>query len=398
MAADADDRPALTAPRPAAVAPAEPRPAGRTTPTQPILGLAGLTFVLPLFFLLAFLLGSAEASLVVLGPLATFALPVIAMIAFWWQDWPGSHLRAGWVGLTDTLIAGVAGVGLTILGQLVVSRVDLRGIFVADAGPGHVATFPVTLALGAGTFTAILQLTLVCERCPLARLPRVPAGLAALALSWVVAVLAYLLVVNLDHVPAAVRAADGLRNPGGPLAAPVYGALLVTLGVWQVLLFVALRGLPFSLIGRRWLRILAGNAGVAGATAATFPLVWRVAGWPPARISAVGGTVIAAALLVAMLFEGWPATRLRPYPGRTALVGLVALVAAALYGVLWAYAGQIDWVRATAEDWISTAALNFIALGVVMHVAVWQRWPVRSGATPGHAPGSATDAGARSRS
>jgi hypothetical protein len=46
------------------------------------------------FFALALGLGSTEASLLVLGPLSTFALPAVAMIAFWWNDWPGSHLTA----------------------------------------------------------------------------------------------------------------------------------------------------------------------------------------------------------------------------------------------------------------------------------------------------------------
>ncbi|MGK5740262.1 hypothetical protein [Micromonospora sp. URMC 103] len=380
------DRPPLTSPappppphgEPARPAPPPTRPAGPSAPppTQPTVGLAGLTFVVPLFFVLAFGAGDAESSLLVLGPLTTFALPVIAMIAFWWQDWPGSALRAGWSGFTDTVLAAAGGVALTVAAQAVVGRVDLRGVFFAHAGPAHSATFPVTLSLGAGAFVAILQLTLVSEGWPLRRFGRIGSGVAALALCWAVAVAAYLLLVNLDEVPAAVRGAGHLRNPGGPLPAAAYGALLIVLGVWQVILFVALRGWPFSRISRRGPRLLAGNAAVLAGTAVTFLLLREATGWRPNQISAAGGTVIAATLLVAMLFEGWPGTRLGPGPGRLCVVLLAGLVAAALYAVLAWYAGRITFARATAEDWIALAALNFLATGVVLHVAVWRRWPV----------------------
>ena len=42
-----------------------------------------------MFFALAVGTGSAATSLLIFGPLATFALPAVAMIAFWWNDWPG---------------------------------------------------------------------------------------------------------------------------------------------------------------------------------------------------------------------------------------------------------------------------------------------------------------------
>ncbi|GIH18594.1 hypothetical protein [Rugosimonospora africana] len=373
QAAPLSKRPALTARDRHASAPTETHPAGRG---QPRLGLAGLTFVIPFFFLLAAALGGAEASLLVLGPLTTFALPVIGMIAFWWQDWPGTGLRSGWSGLVDTLIALAAGTALTVLGQIVVSRFDLRGLFTANAGLGHPPTFPTTIGLGASTFTAILQLTLVCERWPLRRLGRIWSGAAALVVSWAAAVVAYLTLVNLDQVPASMRAAEGLRNPHGPVPAPVYGALLITLGVWQVVIFVVLRGLPFTLIPHQGLRLLAGNLGIAAVTAGSFALLRGVAGWEPGRIDAFGGAVIASGLLVAMLFEGWPATRLPPAPGRTLLFVLVAAVATVVYLALRAYAAQVDFRRATVDDWVALASLNFLALGIVLHVAVWRRWPV----------------------
>ncbi|MFC0508194.1 hypothetical protein [Micromonospora costi] len=348
------------------------QPAG----SQPLLGLAGLTFVVPFFFLLASALGGAEPSLLVLGPLTTFALPMIATVAFWWQDWPGSRLRPGWSGLTDTVVIGVGAVVLTILGQAVTSRVDLRGMFDPDPGPGHPPTFPVTLALGAAAFTIILQLTLVCEGWPVRRLGWFRGGVVALAFSVAVAVVAYLLLVNLDDVPAALRAAQRLRNPGGPVPIATYSAVLLLLGVWQVLLFVSLRGWPLTLIRRPGVRLAARNAVVLAGTVASFPLLWWATGGDVDRVNAVCGVLIAAALLVSMLFDNWPATRLHGRAGRLGVLPLVAAVAVVLYLALSAYAEGIDWARTTADGWVALAALNYLSLGVVVHVAVWRRWPV----------------------
>lgn len=65
-----------------------------TTPTA--VSVAGLLVVVPAFVLLAFGFGGPEQTVDALGAVTTYALPAIAMIAFWWQDWPGSRLRPGW--------------------------------------------------------------------------------------------------------------------------------------------------------------------------------------------------------------------------------------------------------------------------------------------------------------
>jgi hypothetical protein len=80
---------------------------------QPWLGVGGLLLGAVVFFALALGLGSTEASLLVLGPLATFALPAVAMIAFWWNDWPGSQLTTPWAGLIDTVLVVGSAVVLT---------------------------------------------------------------------------------------------------------------------------------------------------------------------------------------------------------------------------------------------------------------------------------------------
>jgi len=55
---------------------------------QPWLGLGGLLLGAVVFFTLALGTGGTATSLLIFGPLATFALPAVAMVAFWWNDWP----------------------------------------------------------------------------------------------------------------------------------------------------------------------------------------------------------------------------------------------------------------------------------------------------------------------
>ncbi|MFG1709722.1 hypothetical protein ACFLIM_41735 [Nonomuraea sp. M3C6] len=369
-------RPVLSAP---GVAAAEPAP-GRA---HPLLS-AGLTFVVPLFFLLAFGAGGAETSLRVLAPLTTFALPAIAMIAFWWEDWPGSSLRAGWAGLTDTLLIAVAAVVLTIAGQAVVASADVRALFDPDPGAGHVATFPHTMPLAAGAFTAMLQLTMVSEGWPLRGLGRVRSGVAALVVSWTAGVLAYLALVGVHDEPTAMP--GGLRDLGGPVSPGAYGAWLTAVGVWQLVFFLALRGWPFSTIRRRGPRLLAGNAVVIACGWTTYLILRHTLGWTPNRVLAVCGCVVAAVLVVAMLFEAWPWIRLlSPLPGRTCVLISALAVAGLLYGGLSAYARQVEWVHAAPDDWVGYAALNALGMSVILHVAVWKRWPLATG-TRGRRP------------
>jgi FtsH-binding integral membrane protein len=139
--------------------------------------------------------------------------------------------------------------------------------------------------------------------------------------------------------------------------------------------FIALRGWPVSTITRRPYRLLAGNVLVIGLGALTYTVLRDLAHWQPDAISAACGCVISAALIVAMLFEGWPAARLPAAPGRVLTLVLTALVAFALNRALAAYADGVHWTRATPDDWISTAALSFIGAGIVLHVGIGLRWP-----------------------
>jgi len=341
---------------------------------QPWLGVGGLLLGAAVFFALALGTGSTRTSLLILGPISTFALPAVAMVAFWWNDWPGSRLTTPWTGLIDTLLVAAAAVVLTIAGQAIVERSDLRGVFQASPGPAVPATFPATLALAGAAFTAMLQLSLVCERWPLGGGGRLRSGIAALPISWAIGTGAYFLFVNLDAMPAAERAA-GLRNPGGPIAGPEFGSALTAVGLWQAVFFIALRGWPVNTITRRPARLLAGNALVIGLGALAYLVLRNLAHWQPDAISAACGCIISATLIVAMLFDGWPAARLPPAPARALTLALTALVALALDRALAAYADSIRWTRATPNEWITTAALSFIGAGIILHVGIGLRWP-----------------------
>jgi hypothetical protein len=106
----------------------------RRVASQPWLGLGGLLLTGAVFFALALGTGSVSTGLVIIGPLATFALLGVAMIAFWWNDWPGSRLSRPWTGLTDTVLAAAVAVVLTIAAQAVVERPDIGAVFQASRG------------------------------------------------------------------------------------------------------------------------------------------------------------------------------------------------------------------------------------------------------------------------
>jgi hypothetical protein len=327
------------------------------TARQPGLGVAGLFLVAPVALILGWGAGGPQESLLVLGPLSTFALPVIAMIAFWWEDWPGSRLRPGWSGFTDTLLVVAGAVVLAALGQVLVDHFDLRGLFDPTPGSGHAATFPATMPLAGVAFVAMLQLTLVSEGWPLKGHERTAAGFAAIAVSWAIAAAAYLLLVD-----------------GGLLAGAALGAWLVAVGAWQVCLFVVLRGWPLSRIARQGPRVAAANAVVIGGGWLTY-VALRGAGVENEAISAAAGAVVAGGLLVGMLFDGWPGSSFDPASGRVVALGAVALASAALFALLSAYADGIDWTRGSAEEWVSYAGLNAIGAGVILHVGIGRRYP-----------------------
>ncbi|HEY7177173.1 MAG TPA: hypothetical protein VH442_19840 [Micromonosporaceae bacterium] len=334
---------------------------------QPWLGVEGLLFVVPIAGLLAFA-GGPENAVRVFGPLVAFALTPVAAIAFWWNDWPGTRLRPAWSGWFDTFVIVALAIAFAVVGQTVVGHADLRGLVDPTPGPGHTPTFPALLPLGAASFTTMLQLTLVTERWPMRRLPLIPGGFVAMVLSLFVAVGLYVLLVDVHPPPGVdVRARDGL------MSGAEFGALLTLIGVWQVWLYLAWRGWPFSSIGVAWSRRLVANVVILGGGVLSYlglrPLV------EPNTLVVIGGAVIAAGLTVSVLFEGSLRPHISAGADRVASVLVTATLTAVIYGAVWAYARGRSWPGAvTSEDW-QAQAVSALSLSVILHVAVGRRWP-----------------------
>ncbi|WBB58304.1 hypothetical protein O7599_21975 [Streptomyces sp. WMMC500] len=342
--------------RPDALSPAALADARRH---QPVRGLIGLAFVVPVAVLLSAAAGGALHSVVVLGPITTFALPIMAMIAFWWEDWPGTLFPRPWSGLSDTALVVAGGAVLAVLGQLVVNGSDLVGVF--DPGPDHPGLDPAANSLAGSIFTLVLQLTLVCERRPLGRLAPAPAGLAAVGLCWVLGLIAWYAAVDSDAIEG-----------------ESYGAWFTSIGAWQMFFWVALRGWPFARIDRTWLRLLLGNVVVVACGWAAYLLARHALDWPDPRITATAGTAIGCILLVSMLFEAWPAIRLTPAPGRTLAVLTAVALTALLVWLLPKLAHALDVPEAREWSWTTHVMLNATSTAVILHVVVWKRWPVHT--------------------
>jgi hypothetical protein len=283
---------------------------------QPGLGLRGLALVLPIAALLAVGWGGAVRSAAVLGPLVTYSLPLIAMVAFWWEDWPGTRLPSRWSGWVDTALIAVGAVALREAGQAVT---------------GDSIAFP------AAAFVAMLQLTLVGEGWPLRRLPRLTAGALALAASWAVALVVYFTLA-------------GVR--------PDLAALLIVISAWQALFYVAGRGRPFSSIAARPLRLACGHTAVIAGGVATYAVVHGLLAVGRGPLAAWAGCFVAAALVAGMLLEGWLNARMT--------VIAAAALAVALAATLRAIA---------PDDWVIHATLNALGVSTILHVAIGGRWP-----------------------
>ena len=364
------DRPPISAP-PSRAARDARESERRTAARQPALGLAGLLLVVPVAFVLGVGAGGLQSSLRVLGPLSTFGLPIVAMIAFWWEDWPGTQLEAPLSGLVDTVLVVLGAVLLTLLGQLVVGHFNLRGVFDPTPGPGSSPTFPATMPLAGAFFVMILQVTLVNEGWPLRRLGRTASGPVALLVAWAIALTLYLLLVRTPPKPG-----SGLYSrSGGPLSGAEFGAVLTAIGLWQVWFYVALRGWPFAQISPRAARLPLANITVMAAGAATYTILHAALGLTPQTVSAVAGTVLTAVLLKGMLFDGLPRSANHPARDRLITLAVVAVLSATLYAALTALAHQARWTTATPKEWVTYAGLNAIGLGVILHVGIGRRWP-----------------------
>jgi len=150
--------------------------------------------------------------------------------------------------------------------------------------------------------------------------------------------------------------------------------VIALIGLWQVWFFVAWRGWPFSTLEQRWQRLLLGNPVILAGGIATYA-AGRGLGARPGTLSAVAGSLIAAALVLAMLFEGWLPGRLTSSGERIALSAGIVVLGAALDLPLHAYATHLHWTRAKPSEWVAHATLNAIGVAIILHVAIGRRWP-----------------------
>lgn len=333
--------------------------------------------VIPIAVLFAVGLGGAEGSVVILSPLITFALPALAMVAFWWEDWPGSTLRPGWSGFIDALLVAAAGILLAMIGQIAIGGLDIQGIFDSSPGPGHAPLFPAALPLGLTAFTAMLQLTLVWEGWPLKRLPRLLAGLMALSISWGIALLAHYVAYDLPTEPG-----SGLTGQEGSLSGEDISVFLAVCGAWQVWIFLVWRGWPIHGLPSRRLRIVLGNVLVAAGAAFSYFMLTEWAGVEkPVTLAGAAG-FSSAGLVIGMLFEGVFRSHFSRPQERAVTFAATVVLGLLLTVVLLVYARTLSWSEATAEAWVGHVCVNALGLSVILHVAVFHRWPLDDNASP----------------
>ncbi len=352
---------------------------------QPWTGLAGVVIVAAAFVLLGVVPG-AQRSLEILGPISTFALPVLVVAALWWDGWPFSGASRPIAGALNTLLIAGASVALAVVGQAIVGRVDLNGLLspAAAVERGAFVGFPFLVPLAVCVFLVTLQLTFVCKRWPLHKLPNTRAGFAALTLSWGLGLIAYLLIANWDFIPAPVQRAIGLSNPGGPMNAVNLLGFLTSLAFWQIFLFVLLPTPPTDRIAARVPRLIAANATVLVLGWLSYQILRNGFGWTIPRIAAVWGVGVAACLVIGMLFEGWP-SRLAPvqFVAVIRVATLVVLMVAGYLGLAALGSAVADWDDSTQVDlWVAVGSLNYIASAIVIHYAVFRRWPLTPPAQP----------------
>ncbi len=350
---------------------------------QPTIGLVGGAVALGLFLILGVII-SPPSSLQILGAVTTFSLPVLIASALWWQGWPVRGLSRPIAGLVNTaLIIGLA-VVLTALAQVIVGRADLSHLLsVTPAGHGPerppFTSYPWTLPLAALIFLTMILLTFVSERWPLRALGTAGAGAAALAVAWIVGLVAYLLLANWNSiVPPPVQGALGLGNPGGPANAFDLLGWTLCVAVWAVVVFIPLRGTPLAAIRSTAARVLVGNVAVIALGWLTFLALEHALSLTVPEIAAACGVTIAASIIVALVFEAWPARMVTSDGGRIiALLGTIAVLAAVLFIVLKAIGdARGTWTAANPVYlWMTVCALNFLAAGSILWYGVWGRWP-----------------------
>ena len=303
-----------------------------------------------------------ERALETLGALTTFWQPLQVLSGAYGagERWTRRSRRPA-VAVLATTIAFLAGAAVLVLAaQAITGRVGLPALFSAAPRTG-LPTFPWLIPLGALQFVILLQITMTCEGKPFTRLPRPWGGWTALAVASALAVAAYFLLVNWDAVPAATRAATGLRNPDGPVPGNDVPAFLIVVAAWQVISLNLLGGWPGTRVRSPAARILLNDILVLAGGTATY-LALQAAGVSLPDMAALAGSTVAGSRLVAVLAfrDSRPATT----GARLRLSSLALLSSAALWAVLLSVTSGARFTQQPAGLWIAVMALNFVSGGI----------------------------------
>ena len=198
-----------------------------------------------------------------LPPLVACMLPAAVLVGDWWEGWPGSRTRHP--GLINVAVAAAIGIVVYLLSSYLLPG---KGVVPAIA------------------FVAFVEISVVSEKRPFHRLPRIIGGVVGLAGAWSISAL----IVTLSPWPS-----DGLL------------ALTATIGATQIVVMAVLDGGPAKSIAPTAVRVLLMNAVCLGAGACVYRLgVWSIGGaglWT-ALMASVTSSAIAASWLP------------RPEPGR----------------------------------------------------------------------------------
>jgi hypothetical protein len=384
MSTQVPERPTLgakPAPTPASAPAAAPPPPGRSRAIgQPLSGLLGTVIVLAVAALLGLGIG-AQHALESIGPWSTFCLPVLAVAALWWGGWPAASASRPVGGLVVTAIVVLGGLALTLLGQFVIGVASPAHLLAttSEIPALHFGTFPWAVPLAAFVFVTTLQFTFVCRKWPFAAANPVTGGFLALAASWVIGIGGYYLLANWNAFGPLPKAI-GLRNPGGPIDALDLVGILLCVVIWQMAVFFLLEGYPVSKIKSNGGYLAVANAVTIGGGILTWLLLHNGMNRSVPQISAIAAMVVVGTLTAGLLFEGWPA-RLVAAPGArlAAILATAAGVAVVTGFVLRAIAVAATWSHPSPGEqqlWVAVTGLNFIGAVIIIHAAVWRRWPL----------------------
>jgi hypothetical protein len=357
-------------------------PATRWFGRQPTIGFLMLLYVGIIWYVIGIVFGPLRSIETMGGP-TTFWLPVLIVVAAWWHNWPGSLIKSRLgAGLVNTVIFIIAMYILTGVGQLIVEgHLQIHSLFESN---GTVPTFPFLIPLAATIFVTMLQLTFVCARWPFDRMGNIAAGACAFVFVWVVGVVVNLTLINWDNIPAPVRHAIGLRNPGGPVNALDLIAWLVSVVIFQLIFFQVLDGWPFRNFESLSTQLVVSNVFVIGGGWLTYLFEKDVLHYPVPVIVAIGGAVAVGCNISTLAFESYPFHHEQPYLARIGLVMNVVGIAFVAYIVVKSVglAAQPTWTTVPIELYVATICLNFIAPVIIFIYIVYGRWPFQAPALP----------------